>query len=68
MEAKLDTLIEQKKSQEKDRTYFVRSADNLGRMVIPRDLRNKLDIKVHDNLKVYQEGNRIIVEVEKEIK
>ncbi|MCU7522733.1 MAG: AbrB/MazE/SpoVT family DNA-binding domain-containing protein [Ignavibacteria bacterium] len=68
MEAKLDTLIEQKKSQEKDRTYFARSIDNLGRMVIPRDLRNKMGIKVHDTLKVYQEGDRIIVEIKKEIK
>jgi AbrB family looped-hinge helix DNA binding protein len=68
IETKLDTLVKQEKAKEIDRTYFARSVDNLGRMVIPKDLRNKMGIRVHDTLKVYQEGNRIVIEIEKEIK
>lgn len=40
---------------------FTKKLDKLGRIVIPKDLRKKLDIEIGDNLDVQLDGNGIIV-------
>lgn len=42
-------------------TGIVRKGDELGRIVIPIEIRNKLDIKVKDALEVFTEGHSIIL-------
>ncbi len=42
-------------------TGILRKVDELGRIVIPIELRNKLDIHEKDALEIYVEGNDIIL-------
>lgn len=42
-------------------TGIVRNVDDLGRFVLPMELRKKLQIKVGDPLEVFVEGDRIIL-------
>lgn len=42
-------------------TGIVRNVDDLGRFVLPMELRKKLHIKVGDPLEVYVEGEKIIL-------
>jgi len=42
-------------------TGIVRSIDQLGRIVVPKELRNILDIGVSDSLEIYTEDNAIIL-------
>jgi len=42
-------------------TGIVRRVDDLGRIVIPMELRRTLGIKVKDPLAIYTEGERIIL-------
>lgn len=42
-------------------TGIVREIDQLGRFVIPKEIRNTLDIKSYDPLEIYIEGERIIL-------
>ena len=42
-------------------TGIVRRVDDLGRIVIPMELRRTLGIKVKDPLSIYVEGERIIL-------
>ena len=42
-------------------TGILRKVDELGRVVIPIELRNKLDIHEKDPLEIYVEGNDIIL-------
>lgn len=42
--------------------YSLRTIDNVGRIVIPMDLRRTLDIQDFTELRLYREGNRIIME------
>lgn len=42
-------------------TGMVRHVDELGRVVIPKEIRNKLDIKEKDPIEIYVEGNSIIL-------
>lgn len=43
-------------------TGIVRRVDDLGRIVIPMELRRTLGIQVKDPLSIYVEGDRIILE------
>ncbi|MBU3102961.1 AbrB/MazE/SpoVT family DNA-binding domain-containing protein [Clostridium gasigenes] len=42
-------------------TGIVRRVDNLGRIVLPKELRRTLDIKEKDPLEIYVEGEMIIL-------
>lgn len=42
-------------------TGIVRRVDELGRVVIPIELRNKFDIKEKDALEIYVDGSSIIL-------
>ena len=42
-------------------TGIVRQLDDLGRLVIPKELRNRFDIKSGDSLEIFIEGDRIIL-------
>lgn len=42
-------------------TGVVRKLDNLGRIVIPKELRTVLGIDIGDSLEVYTEGDQIIL-------
>ena len=42
-------------------TGIVRKLDELGRVVIPKEIRNKLDIEEKDPIEIYVEGNSIIL-------
>lgn len=43
-------------------TGIVRRVDDLGRIVIPMELRRTLGIKVKDPMAIYVEGDRIILQ------
>ena len=43
-------------------TGIVRKVDKLGRVVIPKELRNTLGIAERDPLEIYVEGSRIILQ------
>lgn len=43
-------------------TGIVRKIDELGRIVLPIELRNKLDIAPRDDLEIFTEENRIILQ------
>lgn len=45
-----------------------RGIDNLGRIVIPIEMRKKLGIKENDNLKIELKDNKIIISKDEEIK
>ena len=40
---------------------IVRKIDDLGRMVIPKELRNRMDIGKKDPMEIFVEGDRIIL-------
>lgn len=42
-------------------TGIVRKLDELGRVVIPKEIRNKLDIEEKDPIEIYLEGNSVIL-------
>ncbi len=42
-------------------TGIVRKVDELGRIVIPKELRSKLDIKDKDSMEIYVEDDKIIL-------
>ena len=42
-------------------TGMVRGIDPLGRIVIPMELRRNLDIKEHDSIEIFTEGDTIIL-------
>lgn len=42
-------------------TGIVRKVDELGRVVIPKELRKKFDIKEKDGLEIYVEEDKIIL-------
>ena len=42
-------------------TGIVRRVDELGRVVIPIELRNKLDIKVKDPIEIFVDSNAIVL-------
>jgi transcriptional pleiotropic regulator of transition state genes len=42
-------------------TGIVRKVDELGRVVIPREMRKILNIKIKDPLEIHVEGNSIIL-------
>lgn len=43
-------------------TGIVRKVDELGRIVIPKELRNTLDIQIKDPLEIFVEDQRIILQ------
>lgn len=43
-------------------TGIVRKVDELGRIVLPVELRRTLDIEVRDSLEIYLDGGRIILQ------
>ena len=43
-------------------TGMIRSVDELGRLVLPKSIRMSLDINDKDELEVFVEGNRIILQ------
>ncbi len=43
-------------------TGIVRNVDELGRIVIPKEMRRKMDIANLDPVEIYVEGDRIILE------
>ena len=42
-------------------TGIVRKLDELGRVVIPKEIRNKLDIEEKDPIEIYLDGTSIIL-------
>ncbi|MBQ7915814.1 MAG: AbrB/MazE/SpoVT family DNA-binding domain-containing protein [Firmicutes bacterium] len=42
-------------------TGIVRQVDDLGRLVIPKEIRNTYDIAPGDNLEIFTEGDTIIL-------
>jgi len=42
-------------------TGIVRNVDELGRIVIPKEMRRKMDIKSSDPIEIYVEGDKIIL-------
>jgi len=42
-------------------TGIVRKLDNLGRVVLPKELRSTLDINERDSLEIYVDNERIIL-------
>jgi transcriptional pleiotropic regulator of transition state genes len=42
-------------------TGIVRKVDELGRIVLPKELRNTLGINVKDAIEIYTEGDKIIL-------
>ena len=42
-------------------TCIVRKLDELGRVVIPKEIRNKLDIEEKDPIEIYLDGTSIIL-------
>ncbi len=42
-------------------TGIVRSIDELGRIVVPKEIRTKLDINPSDPIEIYVEGDKIIL-------
>lgn len=40
---------------------IIRKVDDLGRIVIPKELRKKLNIKINDNIEMYIDNNNIII-------
>lgn len=42
-------------------TGIIRKVDELGRIVIPMELRNKLNISVKDPIEIYVEGTSIVL-------
>lgn len=42
-------------------TGVVRKIDELGRIVIPKEVRNKLEIDIKDSVEIYVEGNCILL-------
>lgn len=42
-------------------TGIVRQVDDLGRFVIPKEIRNVLDIKERDSLEVFVNGEQVIL-------
>ncbi len=42
-------------------TGIIRSIDELGRIVLPKSMRQHLDIADHDQLEIYVEGDSIIL-------
>lgn len=47
---------------EVEESYFLRKVDELGRIVLPIEIRKKLEIKEADTLKIYIQNGKIIVE------
>lgn len=45
-----------------ERAYFLRSVDELGRVVLPIEIRKKLEINEADKLKIYIQYGKIIIE------
>ena len=43
-------------------TGIVRKVDELGRIVLPIELRRTLDIEVRDPMEIFLDGNRIILQ------
>jgi len=48
-------------------TGIVRRVDDLGRIVIPMELRRTLGIKVKDPMAIYVEGDRIILQKHRDV-
>lgn len=42
-------------------TGIVRKLDNLGRVVIPKELRDTMNVGVRDSMEIYVEGQQIIL-------
>ena len=42
-------------------TGIVRNVDELGRIVIPKEMRKKMDISSNDPVEIFVEGDRIIL-------
>jgi transcriptional pleiotropic regulator of transition state genes len=42
-------------------TGIIRNVDELGRIVIPKEMRKKMDIANSDPVEIYVEGNKIIL-------
>ena len=42
-------------------TGVIRRVDELGRIVIPKEIRNKLEIEEKDPIEIYVEGNSIVL-------
>ena len=53
--------IESGRNKRVKSTGMVRKVDELGRIVVPIELRRTLDIAVKDTLEIFVEGDRIIL-------
>lgn len=43
-------------------TGIIRRVDELGRVVIPKEIRDNLEIKEKDTIEIYTDGNRVILQ------
>ena len=48
-------------------TGIVRKVDELGRIVIPIELRRTMDIDLRDSVEIYMDGDRIVLKKKKEV-
>ena len=57
------SVIKQRKRREDMKsTGVVRRVDELGRIVLPAELRHSMDIHIKDALEIFTEGDRIILQ------
>jgi len=49
-------------------TGIIRKIDDLGRIVLPSELRKVLNINIKDGLEIYTEGNTIILKKHSKLK
>ena len=56
-------ITEDRKGEEKMKsTGMVRKVDELGRIVLPAEIRQNLEIQVKDAIEIFTEGERIILQ------
>ncbi len=55
-------IQDKKKGKEMKSTGIIRNIDELGRIVVPKEIRRKLGIDKNDPVEIYVEGDKIILE------
>ena len=50
-----------KENRKMKSTGIVRRVDELGRIVLPIELRNKMDIKTRDSVEIFVDGDKIVL-------
>jgi transcriptional pleiotropic regulator of transition state genes len=56
-----DYVVQRERKRNMKSTGIVRNIDELGRIVIPKEIRNKMDIASSDPIEIYVDGDKIIL-------